>query len=77
MLNILRVSIQNIGPSSKELIKAILMSLTRIHPEIDPNSSLVQNMFWIAIALVQIGDCDLLANALLLLDVNIKTLESW
>ncbi|KAI9597754.1 hypothetical protein BDF19DRAFT_434347 [Syncephalis fuscata] len=57
------------------LIVSIVMCLTSIAENLDGSSKYLQQLFWLAIALIQIGHVPLFPSALNLMEVVLQTLE--
>ncbi|XP_067128062.1 neurofibromin isoform X2 [Centruroides vittatus] len=57
------------------LIDAIIMSLTRLHPLLRPESPIHRALFWVAISVLQLDEMTLYASGLSLLEQNLHTLD--
>lgn len=59
-----------------QLIDAIIMCLTRLHPMLSPESPIHRALFWVAISVLQLDEINLYASGLALLEQNLHTLDS-
>ncbi|XP_071038330.1 neurofibromin isoform X2 [Parasteatoda tepidariorum] len=59
-----------------QLIEAIIMCLTRLHPLLRPESPIHRALFWVSISVLQLDDMALYAAGLALLEQNLHTLDS-
>lgn len=57
------------------LIEAIVICLTRIQPQLSPESGIHQLLFWVAIAVLQLDVPSLYADGIGLLEQNLHTLQ--
>ncbi len=62
--------------SDINLIEAIVMCLTRLHPLLSQESPIHKSLFWVAISILQLDEIALYASGLALLEQNLLTLES-
>lgn len=69
------LSLRTMEADMRELTRSILMCLGRLHLVVGEDARGLRHLFWIAVALVQLADADILPSALTLLDVNLHTLD--
>eukprot|EP00743_Colponemidia_sp_Colp-15_P006314 GILK01006793.1.p1 GENE.GILK01006793.1~~GILK01006793.1.p1 ORF type:complete len:2194 (+),score=417.78 GILK01006793.1:164-6583(+) len=66
-----------LGADQWDLAVSITQCLARLVPGCPPTSPLVKPLFWIAVAMLQIGEVKLFAAAANLLEVVLKCLQLW
>lgn len=59
------------------LVEALIRCLTRLLPELQPDSNVHPVLFWVAIAVLQFDEESLYAAGLALLEQNLHTLDKY
>ncbi|RGB37714.1 hypothetical protein C1646_638789 [Rhizophagus diaphanus] len=69
-------ALKNFSESDCSLIQSIIMCLTNIVENLSKESRYLQRMFWLSMALIQIGHIPIFQSAVNLLQVTLRALES-